>query len=521
MAIIKLLYLIKDHILSIVGAVVLGTLGHICAILIPVLGVYYLYHQPFIGWLLLLFSLLRAILRYSEQYLNHLVAFKVLASIRSQLFRKLRALTPQIMESKDRGNLLSMMSSDVELLEVFFAHTISPILIAVLVSVFVYYVSPYPMITLVSHLLVGFILPSILYFLTEGLGKKYRFKFSELSELTYEFSNHYETLRSFNQVEIYESKMNQKSKELSNVAIQMAMVESITQILNEAILWGGAILLVFFKGENSSLLSLALVLHLSSFGPSLSLSALIQNLYHTFASAQRVTDLLQEPVLIETVENGIDLDGIKNLNFENIDFSYDGSNKVIDEFTLDVKGPKVIGVSGPSGCGKSTLIKLLARYFDPTSGKIKIEEHDLAKINSSSLKSSTSYMSQDTMIFNRSILDNVLIAQSDKSKEDVIAACKMAHIHEFIMSLDDGYETILDHHGLNLSSGERQRIALARVFLHDGDLILLDEISSNLDYLNERMIMSSLHSLKHSKIIFIISHRPLDADFTDVQIQMS
>lgn len=519
MAIFKLLYLVRRHLISLLGAVVLGTLGHLSAIMIPVLGAYSLLFNRDLLYIVLLLAVVRAFLRYSEQYLNHLVAFKILAEIRSVIFRKLRTLALAIMESKDRGDLVSMVSSDVELLEVFYAHTISPLFIALLVMVFVGVVSPYPLITLGVQVLVGILVPLVLMVLTQSLGQKHRDAFAEMSSVTFEYTQGYKTLEQFGQLAMYQDKLAKLEDCLSRYSWYMSLVDGFKQAINEVLMWSGALLIIVLYGQaSSSLMIMALVIHLSSFGPVLSLSALIQNLYHTFACANRVVDLLDETPNVEDIVDGIALETLKQVELKDVAFSYDGKHNILNDFNLTVDEPKFIGISGPSGCGKSTLVKLLTRVYDVNSGYVSMNHNSIKGIKTSSLRKKQSFMAQENAIFSGSILDNVRMVSPHSSYIQVVEACKKASIHEHIMSLEHGYDEVIHHAGSNLSAGEKQRLALARIFLHDGDLILLDEVTSNLDYLNERMIMKSLCQFSTDKIVLMISHRPFKDSIIDANI---
>ncbi len=521
MALIKLLYLVRQHCLSLMGAIILGTLGHITAIMIPVMGVYgLLVDKTYIYWVLV-FALLRAVLRYTEQYLNHLVAFKILAHIRSILFEKLRSLAPAIMDSKDRGDLVSMVSSDVELLEVFYAHTISPIFIALMIMVFVGFISPNPGVTLLAHLLVGFMMPLVLMVLSQRLGDKHRESFARLSSLSFEYTQGYETLKQFKALDGFQTRMKEEENKLSYLTSMMALVDGLKRVINEVIMWGGAFLIiVLYKDVSIRVVLLTLVVHLSSFGPVLSLSSLIQNLYHTMACSKRVLALLEEKPLIEDVTDSLVLEDIEGVHADGVSFTYNGEDMVLDDFSLELNKGQFIGVSGSSGSGKSTLVKLLARIYDPIKGSIKFNKNSIDTLNTKSLRQKQSLMSQENMIFSRSVFENVAMVKEGAQYDDVVKACKKASIHDFIMSLEDGYDTKIDHAGRNLSAGEKQRLALARVFLHDGDLILLDEVTSNLDYLNERMVMKSLSKLSKDKILVMVSHRRMQDKFINSKLEL-
>lgn len=520
-------------------AILMGTLGFLVAQFIPILGGYALlyglgYHifAPIktIWILLIVFALLRAVFRLIEQRTNHYIAFTLLAIIRDFVFQALRRLCPAKLEGKDKGDLISLITSDVELLEVFYAHTISPLCIAVLTSgIMCLYIGSFHWslgaLTLIAFLCVGVALPIVISKRSGTLGDELRAQSGELAAYMLE------NIRSLNETIQYGCKeqrltsMNQKTDALSKrqgilsrlTGTNVALANTLILLFDIAMLvLSGSLYLNGIVGFDGFLVPLIALM--SSFGPVIALANLGTTLQSTVAAAARVLALLDEAPETEDI-TGKNVVTFSGARLRDVSFSYDGKT-VLDRLSISFPRNQIIGVVGKSGCGKSTMMKLLMRFWKTTSGSVDISDTSIEEINTTNLRDMESYMTQDTHLFMGTLANNIRIAKRSASDEEVQAACKKAALHDFIMTLPNGYETQVGELGETLSGGERQRIGLARAFLHNAPFMLLDEPTSNLDSLNEAIILRSLREEAQDKTIALVSHRKSTMRIADTVISM-
>lgn len=507
------------------GAVTMGLAGHLCASFITIFAGYAL--LSYMGYnslnvaviftCMVLFALIRAGLRYAEQGCNHFIAFKLLALIRDKVFGALRKLCPAKLEGKDRGNLISIITSDIELLEVFYAHTISPICIAFLFTIimclFIGSFNPvFGVIALCAYLVVGIVIPLVMSRLSGDDGMKFRTMSGELSSFVLESLRGLDEIIQYGQGSNRVRQMNERSDALAadekrmknNSGRNTAVTNTVILIFDMIMLFTAAHYyrqgVVGFDGVIIPVLAL-----MSSFGPCVALAALGSTLQNTFAAGNRVLDILEESPLVEDVKGESDIE-FAGAKAENVTFAYDGED-ILKDFSVELPKERVIGIVGKSGSGKSTFLKLLMRFWRTDAGSIEISGRDIEHINTDNLRNMECYVTQDTHLFHDTIRNNILLAKLDASREELEAACKKASIHDFIMSLPDGYDTQVGELGDTLSGGERQRIGLARAFLHDAPFMLLDEPTSNLDSLNEAVILKALNDGRKDKTVVIVSHR--------------
>lgn len=497
-------------------AIFFGVMGHISAILIPVLGVSLVFFKNQYVWILPLLigvSIGRGFFRYLEQGLNHELAFRVLASLRDTMFGKMRQLAPSKLETKDRGHLISLITSDIEQLEVFYAHTISPFFIALIVNALVaiamFKISlMFGMISVTSYVLIGLVFPFVFGRKGRSEGQNYRNNFANVNSFVLESVGGVQDILQFGQETKKIEELKQFSHKLNKSQHNMNALGIQNDQLTEFIVLFSMVLFLVANARLQLPLSsflLALTLHSSSFGPVIALSNLANNLYHTLASGDRVLDILAENPTV-TALKGNDTIHYENISLDHVAFKY-GDHNVLEDVNIQVGKNEIVGLQGPSGCGKSTILKLMMRYWDVERGELKISHRNIKKINTTNLIEIEGYMGQSTDLYQMSIRDNIRIGKWDSSLEDVQSSAKKSGIHNFIMSLDKGYETSVKEFGSSLSSGEKQRIALARLFLKDADLMLLDEPTSNLDSLNEAIVLKSLLDNRNDRAIIITSHR--------------
>ena len=535
----KLIGLVKPLLHIMILAIFMGVLGFLCSIFITILGGFGLVNILGINTSLSLktiflvvtiFAVLRGILRYLEQASNHYIAFKILALIRNKVFTSLRKLAPAKLEGKDKGNLISIITSDIELLEVFYAHTISPIIIAFLTSlIMVIFIGKYNIvlgvIALLGYITVGVIIPIVSYKKGEDVGKDYRNNFGEMNSFFLdslrgirESIQYNATKKRLEDINNLTEKLDEKQKKLKDYegnikAVTDGAILTFSLLMLFVSIYLNSKNIINFEGVLISTISM-----MSSFGPVTALSNLANNLFYTLASGNRVLDILEEEPVVYEITNKKDI-SFESLKCENVNFSYD-KEEILKEISLNIPKNKIVGIQGKSGSGKSTLLKLLMRFWDVNCGEIKISNENIKNINTSSLRDMESYVTQSTYLFNDTIKNNIKIAKENATMEEIIEASKKASLHEFIEKLPKGYETNVGELGDSLSGGEKQRIGIARAFLHNGPLILLDEPTSNLDSLNEGIILKSLKEECKDKTVVLVSHRKSTMNITDILYKM-
>ncbi len=502
-------------------AIFMGLVGHLCAAFITVFGGFAVLNVlgmdasltlPVIFGCLVVFALVRGFLRYAEQSCNHFIAFKLLALIRDKVFAALRKLCPAKLEGRDKGDLISVITSDIELLEVFYAHTISPICIAVLFcGLMVAFIGGQNawlgLLALVAYITVGVVIPLVTSRLSGDDGIRLRGRSGQLSSFVLDSLRGLPETIQYAQGEKRMEEMNRRTDELSADEERMkrtagrntAVTNTVILIFDLAMLFASA-RLCGFEGCLTATLAL-----MSSFGPCVALAALGATLQNTFAAGNRVLDILDESPVVEEISGreGVRFHGAKA---ENVTFAY-GEETILDDFSVEIPENKIIGITGRSGGGKSTLLKLFMRFWQTDRGGMYISGRNVNDINTSDLRNMESFVTQETHLFHDSIRNNLRIAKLDATDDEIIAACRKASVHDFIMSLPKGYDTEVGELGDTLSGGERQRLGLARAFLHDAPFVLLDEPTSNLDSLNEAVILRSLHEERRGKTVVLVSHR--------------
>ena len=528
-------FVVMGHLLKLVTplahimafTITMGTLGFLAAIFIMVLGAMGLVnllnfdtHLSFSGILtaLIVLAVARGALRYLEQMSGHYIAFKLLALLRDKVFSSLRRLAFVKLQDKQAGQLVSLVTNDIELLEVFYAHTIAPIMIAfftsaILLLVFGHLSGWFVVVALAAYLTVGVILPIITTKLAREDGRRYRELVGEMNDFFLDSVRGMKEIQLFGYAKQRLDEIQQRSQKIDTaferIKDQEAKVRVYTEVavsaFNIIMLFTGLILFSLDKIDFSAFL-IGVILLMSSYGPVIALSNLSSNLLQTLASGERVLSLLAEEPELKDVESAVDLKEVSSIDVENVSFAY-GEEQILSDVSLSVKKGEILGIHGRSGSGKSTLLKLLMRFYDPKSGSIKINGESLPNINTRSLRDNMAYITQQTYIFNETIEENIRLARRDATLEEIMEAAKKASIHDFILSLPEGYQTKMTELGGNLSDGEKQRIGIARAFLHNAPIILLDEPTSNLDSLNEAMILKSLLNVKAEKLIILVSHR--------------
>ena len=556
----SLIGLVKPLLHIMLAAIILGTLGYLCAIFLTILAGQVIVHGLLTGvagmtvpvekmWLvftpvktiitvMIVIAVLRGILHYVEQYCNHFIAFKLLAIIRHKVFASLRKLCPAKLEGRDKGNLISIITTDIELLEVFYAHTISPIAIATLTSVImVIFIGRYHwlagLLALTAYLIVGVAIPMWNGKRGSQKGMEFRTSFGELNSFVLDSLRGLDETIQYGQGEKRKKQMSERSKNLAGMQESLSKMEgSQRSFTNMVILLASFGMLaltiwLYAKGEMGfeGILTCTIAM-MGSFGPVVALSSLSNNLNQTLASGERVLSLLEETPLVEEIPGDVETSGEESMEYEftgaeaeNVTFAY-GEEVILDNYSLKLQPGKITGIHGASGSGKSTLLKLLMRFWDVQNGSVSVDGTDVRKIPTKHLRDMESYVTQETHLFHDSIANNIAIAKPGASREEIMEAAKKASIHDFIMTLPKGYDTEVGELGDTLSGGEKQRIGIARAFLHECPLILLDEPTSNLDSLNEGIILKSLKESAEKKTVVLVSHRVSTMNVADVVYEM-
>lgn len=509
-------------------AVINGSLGFICAMGVTVFGAVgvakalgeaiALSYGQIIGFAVGC-GVLRGALRYLEQYSNHFIAFKLLAVLRDKIFGALRALCPAKLESKQKGSIIAMITSDIETLEVFYAHTVSPVCIAVLVSATVFLfaglVSSWylALVALVGYLTIGIFVPMIFSGKVKESGVKYRAEFASFNAYFLDSIKGIRDIVLNNAGEKREREVNRRSdvllKETKNMKHDASRAAAATELAVSLFIIASLVVgiaLVHSGSLTVGKMIIGVVAVFSSFGPVIAISALPGNLTQTFASGDRVLNLLSEKPAVSEVKGGANI-SYENLKVTDLSFGYDERTEVLKDIRMHAEKGEIIGIVGESGCGKSTFLKLLLRFWQKDKGEIAYNGIDVDKIDSDNLLDNVTMVSQSTYLFDETIEDNLRIAKPNAAREEIENACRLASVHDFIMTLPDGYKTQVGALGDNLSAGEKQRIGLARAFLKGSELILLDEPTSNVDSINEGIILKALREQKSKKSIILVSHR--------------
>lgn len=552
----RLIGLVKPLLPVMALAIILGTIGALCAIFLTILAGFGLIQMILgtagdalgytltaenagvlaeisLGGLsaaLAVMAVMRGVLHYGEQYCNHFIAFKLLAVIRHKVFAALRRLCPAKLEGRGRGSLIAVITSDVELLEVFYAHTISPAAIAVLTSlVMILFIGRFSaagaVLALAGYVLVGVVIP--LYFGRRGgaKGMEFRTEFGSLNSFILDSLRGLDEIIQYGQGRNRRMEMMERSDKLGAAQKELNRLEASQRSVTNFVilLFSFAMLFLMIALKEAGQVSMAGMLTVTiammgSFGPVTALASLSNNLNQTLASGERVLALLEEePEVKETT--GKAAAGFEGAAAEHVDFAYE-EEQILKDYSMDVPKGKIIGIHGASGSGKSTLLKLFMRFWDADSGRVTIAGRDVKEINTSDLRNMESYVTQETCLFHDSIASNIAVGRPGASREEIMEAAKKASIHEFIIRLPQGYDTEVGELGETLSGGERQRIGIARAFLHDAPFILLDEPTSSLDSLNEGIILKSLKEGRGDKTVLLVSHRKSTMNVADLVYKM-
>ena len=523
----RLIGMVKPMTGFMVLSVIMGLIGNICATYIPVLGGFAILNvlgvskavsvkAAFI--LMLVFAVVRGGLRYAEQGCNHYIAFRILALMRHRVFQSLRKLAPAKLEGKDRGDLINLITSDIELLEVFYAHTISPICIATLFTIVMcVFIGQFSwilaLLALAAYLLIGVIIPLIVSKASGDNGLEFRNQSGDLGTYVLDSLRGLSEIIQYGRGEERKDEMVSRTDALSETQRKMNKTEGRNYAVTNTAIFAADLCMIFVasllytKGMITSFAGVLIptLALMSSFGPTVALANLGTGLQSTFAAGNRVLDIVDEQPQVEEI-TGKEPVTFSGADVDHVSFDY-GGDTILDDVNLEIPDHAFIGITGRSGSGKSTLLKLIMRFWETKQGEISVSGTNVNEINTANLRDMESYVTQETHLFHDSIANNLRIAKLDATQEELEAACKKASVHDFILTLPQGYDTPVGELGDTLSGGEKQRLGLARAFLHDAPLMLLDEPTSNLDSLNEAVILKSLTEAREGRTVLLVSHR--------------
>jgi ATP-binding cassette subfamily C protein len=438
-------------------------------------------------------------------------------------------LAPAKLIDRKTGDLCSTVMSDVEYIETFFAHTLAPIIMGVIIPVIILIILGtinifFPLILLPFYLLMGLLIPLLSFRSAAAVGSEYRDMLSEMNSALIENLQGLRELMLFNKDRRRLSSLLDDTKESgkmykklrSNEGWLAALVD-ITVVSAAAAVITLSAYLVHAGTVGPGPVVLAVVISMTSFGPLISLMFLSNNLVNTSAAAKRIFALVDETPAVENNDGCFTDFSVEGAPIaRHVDFAYPGSDStVLKDFNLIVEKGKISVLKGESGKGKSTVLYLMIRFFDPVHGKMILDGTSLQNYALDTLRTKISYFTQETTLFNLTVMENIRIADASASDEDVYQAAIKAGIHDFILSLPEGYNTKAGERGSRFSSGERQRIGLARIFLQNNDVILLDEPVSNLDCENEALIMKNLSAGLTGRTVVLVSHRNSVTELAD------
>ena len=518
-------------------AILLGIISNLAVVAIPVISTLTLLrlidgakvNLILILVVLIACGIVRGVARYLEQYQNHDIAFSLLAHIRERIFAALRTIGPARLTGKNSGELITSISTDVEALEVFFAHTISPVFIALGTTLVTFvFLAGFDLglafLLLIGQILIGVIIPYISYRRNLQIGDDYKKAFVQVSQTIMENANSLKDIAQFHLEKTRLTKLKADSKVLNHENRRRIFQGNSLQLLSELVVIGTTLCVFYFgssRGLSMDTIVVSVVLSLSSFGPVLALGNLGNALLTTFSSGRRLYQLVHEEPFVEFEESTNSVDAVEKLQANEVAFRYPNTEKmVLEQISFDLKKGQSIGISGESGSGKSTLLKLLMRYWDPNSGKLMINDAPLASLKEEALHHLEGVMEQPTFLFEDTIANNISLKRDDVSQAEIEEAAKDAAIHDWILSLPEGYETQLSKLSRTISDGERQRIGLARLLVYDAPLILLDEPTSNLDYVNEQAILATFKEKLQDKTMILVSHRESTLKIAEKKLHM-
>lgn len=462
-------------------------------------------------------GVLRAVFRLSEQYCTHYIAFRLLAIIREKVFKRLRLLTENQLKEIRKGELMNIVTKDVELLEVFYAHTIAPVFIWVATMIIygavLFSLHPvFALIGAVSYWMIGYLIPLAVYRFGQKTAEAYRTKYGMLSSFLMDSLKGIKEIIIFGKKDHTLNSIDTYSDELNNTTKNLKRHEGLLKALTDTMIYTAVFaqlltsVYLIMKGEaDIGAVLLGLLVLFSSFGPSLALSQLSASLVHTSASAKRVLRLLnQEPDIVYSGSK--ELEKVETIRFDKVKFGYENGRELYSNVNLAFHKGEITAIRGENGAGKSTLISLLLQNLTPLEGSILINEEPASSYSHESVRENIGIVTASTIVFTDTLRNNLTLYHNRYTDEQIKQACFKAGLSEYLESLPEGLDTFMEEYAGNMSSGQLQRLALARMFLKDATIFILDEPTSNLDALNEKSVLGTIKRQSADKIVILISH---------------
>lgn len=522
----QLVSLLKPLLPLMLLTIALGTLGYLAITAISfaggmgvlqIAGIREYGSLKLLIYAILLAGVLRAVFRLSEQYCTHYIAFRLLAIIREKVFKQLRLLTENQLKEIRKGELMNIVTKDVELLEVFYAHTIAPVFIWIatmlVYGAMLYSLHPlYALIGVISYWVIGYLIPVAVYRFGQRSAEVYRTKQGMLSSFLMDslkgikeiiiFGKKNHTLHS---IDTYSHELNGTTKNLKR---HEGLLKALTDTMIYLTVFVQLFTSVYFITEREADMGavlLAMLVLFSSFGPSLALSQLSASLVHTSASAKRVLRLLNlKPDILYSGRKK--LDQVETIRFEDVKFGYENGRELYRHVNLTFHKGEITAIRGANGTGKSTLISLLLQNLRPLEGNVYINDEPAMCYSHESLRQNIGLVTASTTVFTDTLRNNLTLYQKGYTDEQIKQACFKAGLSEYVESLPKGLDTFMEEYAANMSSGQVQRIALARMFLKDSPIFILDEPTSNLDALNEKAVLATIKRHAADKVVLLISH---------------
>ncbi|WP_050616130.1 amino acid ABC transporter ATP-binding/permease protein [Bacillus testis] len=522
----RLLTLLRPLLPHMALTVLLGTLGYLSITGISVVGGMAVIQgaeaghygsMRFLLEIIIVSGIARAVFRLSEQYCTHYIAFRLLAIIRDRIFTVIRSLGPQQLKDFRKGEFMNIVTKDVEMLEVFYAHTVAPVCIGLLttvvyVSAFSFLHPLYGAAALASYVFISYLVPMAVYRYGREAAETYRSRYGQVSDFLMDSLKGIKELVVFGQKKKTIERIEQFSAQLNDTSKRLKEHEGLLKALTDCTLYVAvfsniaiSLLLVNRQSISAAEALLSILLLFSSFGPSLALSHLSASLVHTFASAKRVLTLMDLEIA-EKPEGSEPIGAIDTIECAGLSFGYRGKELLYEDIHMKWERGRIIGIKGKNGTGKSTLISLMLREMPALSGEILFNGRPASVYSAESLREQFSTVDASTFVFSDTLRRNLTMFKQHYTDQEIMAACSKAGLTSFVESMPEGLDSYVQEYAANISSGQLQRIAMARLFLRNTPVYILDEPTSNLDSLNERYILQKIKENSNGKIVVIISH---------------
>lgn len=511
-------------------ATLFGSLGHLTLVVFTYfIALFFLTKITTVAVILFLvifaLAFFKGLFSYTEQLLNHYVAFKVLHTLRIKVMDKFKRISIDNFAKNTSGDYMTMITTDIELLEVFYAHTITPFLIyiaqSVVVSTFLLFFSAkLALVAIIVYIVIGLVYPLSFRNRGQHVGESYRRKLTEVNNNSSEQAYGIFEALQYDKINEEKASIKMETEELTHSSYVKNKFLVDLNTLNVVTYNFGVLTFIYFAATSlSSGVAVALsAMFIVSFIPILYMGNLASTLSQTMASGKRFLELMNMP---EEASNEGRVVDFNELKVDNLSYSYGGEN-VINNLSFTAKQGEIIGISGPSGCGKSTVAKLIMKFISDENmkGEITIDGVKLRDIDNRFFRKNSSIILQDSYLFNTSIKSNISFFEKDIYKEGLANSLKNTNLSSFVDSLPRRENEIVGERSSRVSSGQKQRLSVARSFYNESKLLILDEATANIDIFSEIEVLKALESQKDEKITIIISHNKSTLSICDKVIKL-